>query len=340
MTKAADVVDALLEASVVGSFTRVGPAVRKRLDGWTEPKGEPLVGRVVVITGATSGLGLATARRVAALGATVEIVSRDPARGADTCARLRDEIGSDRVHFVLAEMGDLVAVRRAADVLLERHPAIHALVHNAGALDDVRSTSPQGIEQTVASQVVGPFLLTERLRPALTAGAPSRVIWVSSGGMYAEPLSVEDLEMSASSYDGVVAYARAKRAQVTLTTMLAEQLAQDGIVVHAMHPGWADTPGVARSLPRFRAILGPLLRTPDAGADTLVWLLADDGEPLRTSGRFWLDRRSRPIHKLARTRRSDTAAERDRLWQWTVARAGVGSEADAPRVESETPRPR
>ena len=116
------------------------------------------------------------------------------------------------------------------------------------------------------------------LVPALAAGAPSRVLWVSSGGMYSEPLSVDQLEMSASDYDGTTAYARAKRAQVTLAELWATRLAAKGISVHSMHPGWADTPGVARSLPRFRRVVGPLLRTPADGVDTLVWLAVEDGD--------------------------------------------------------------
>jgi NAD(P)-dependent dehydrogenase (short-subunit alcohol dehydrogenase family) len=280
-----------------------------------------LSGRVIVLTGATSGLGLATARRVARLGAVVVIVARDPARAERTCAELRATGG--RVDPVIAEMGDLEAVRRAGSEIATRYSSVHALVHNAGALDDVRGESPQGIEQTVASQVVGPFLLTVLLRSALRRGAPSRIVWVSSGGMYAEPLSVTALEMGPASYDGVKAYARAKRAQVTLSELMAERLRGDGVVVHAMHPGWANTPGVARSLPSFHKVMRPLLRTPDDGADTLVWLLADDGEPLRTTGLFWLDRRPRATHKAARTRVADTTDERTMLWDWVVARSGA-----------------
>ena len=126
-------------------------------------------------------------------------------------------------------------------------------------------------------------------------------------------------------YRGAEQYARAKRAQVTLNEMWADTVPASDVVFHAMHPGWADTPGVAESLPTFRRIVGPLLRTPDEGADTIVWLIADDGEPAATSGGFWLDRRRRSLHKVPTTRRTDTVARRDELWSWVVGAAGVAS---------------
>lgn len=323
MSSVADRVDAVLEWTVAGSFTRLGSTLRRRLEHWAPLEGVRLDGRVMVISGGTSGLGLEAARAFARMGATVEVIARNRAKAEATCAELRQATANLNIRFVVADTGDLTAVRRAAGELMQRHPAIHVLIHNAGALDDARQESPQGIELTVASQVVGPFLLTGLLLPALRAGAPSRVIWVSSGGMYSEPLSVERLEMPAADYDGTTAYARAKRAQVTLAELWAKRLSADGIVVQAMHPGWADTPGVARSLPTFRRVVGPLLRTPAEGADTLVWLAVAEGAPLAQSGRFWLDRRPRPLHRLASTLRSDTPAERERLWSWAVAKSGL-----------------
>jgi dehydrogenase/reductase SDR family protein 12 len=322
MSSLADGVDAALELSIFGSFTRVGSALRRKLEHWTPLEGRTMTDRVVVMSGGTSGLGLEAARSFASMGARVEIIARNEAKAEATCAELRRSSGNERVGFVVADTGDLAALRRAAADLLRRHPAIHVLIHNAGALDDARQTSPEGIELTVASQVVGPFLLTGLLLPALKAAAPSRVLWVSSGGMYSEPLSVDRLEMSADDYDGTTAYARAKRAQVTLVELWAKKLEADRIFVHAMHPGWADTPGVARSLPTFRRVVGPLLRTPRDGADTLVWLAVDDGAPLTESGLFWLDRRARPLHRLSSTRRSDTPEERERLWRWVVEKSG------------------
>ena len=327
MSLVARAVDALLEASVVGSFTRLGPALRRRLDHWAPLEGRDVSGRVFVVTGATSGLGLATARMLARMRGTVVLIGRDAAK----CARVRRSIAQDMqgadVHCVVADMGDLDAVRRAADAIRALTARVDVLIHNAGALDDVRSESPQGIETTVATHVVGPWLLTHLLRPELARAAPSRVLWVSSGGMYAEPLDAKDLEMPADRYDGVRQYAKAKRAQVTLVPLLAERLAADGVVVHAMHPGWADTPGVARSLPAFRRVVGPLLRTPTEGADTLVWLAVDDAA-LADSGLFWLDRLARPVHRFPSTRSADTPEARDALLAWVDAKVGFDGLAD------------
>ncbi|MDX9723288.1 MAG: SDR family NAD(P)-dependent oxidoreductase, partial [Myxococcota bacterium] len=318
-----EMLDAALELSVVGSFTRVGPALRRRFDAWHSLEGARLDGRVVVLSGATSGLGLEAARAFALMGASVEIIARNSEKAEACCAELRLQTVNEDINFVVADLGDLEAVRRAATELLERHATIDVLVHNAGALDHQHAYSPQGNEQTVASQVLGPFLLTSLLLPALRAATPSRILWVSSGGMYAEPLSVQQLEMGPEDYDGVTAYARAKRAQVTLAELMALRLTNEGVAVHAMHPGWADTPGVARSLPKFRRALEPLLRTPAEGVDTLLWLAVDPTTPLQQTGRFWLDRRERPVHRLAKTRRADTLAERQRLWEWALAKSGL-----------------
>jgi dehydrogenase/reductase SDR family protein 12 len=310
-TRFADLVDRCLEATIAGSFTRVGLVVRRRLEGWGGDA--PASGKVIAITGATSGLGLAAARRWVAAGATVEIV----ARNAEKAEAVAHELG---VGVTLADVGDLEEVGRAAAALRAKYAKIDVLVHNAGALDATWAATRQGLEQTFATHVAGPLKLTAELLPALSEG--SRVLWVSSGGMYAEPLDVARLESPPSNFDGVRAYARAKRAQVTLSEMLAERLAARGVVVHAMHPGWADTPGVARSLPQFRRIVGAALRTPDEGADTLVWLAIDPG-PATSSGLFWHDRRSRRTHLGARTRRSDTPEERARLWAFVAERAGI-----------------
>jgi NAD(P)-dependent dehydrogenase (short-subunit alcohol dehydrogenase family) len=129
--------------------------------------------------------------------------------------------------------------------------------------------------------------------------------------MYTQRVRPDDLQMEKTRYDGAVAYARTKRAQVILTELWAERLRDRGIVVHSMHPGWAATPGVSESLPRFYKVTRPLLRTAEEGADTIVWLCASE-EAGRTTGLFWHDRRPRPTHRLEATR--ETPKEREALW--------------------------
>lgn len=333
------VVDKALEGSIAGSFSAVGHHIRRTMaqdsDDWAPLPANCMEGKSVVLTGGTSGLGEVTTLALARLGAHVTMVARNAAKAERACERIdaaastpRDSRGtasrgsrSPSVDFVLADMGDLDDVRRAARDLREKHAAVHVLIHNAGALDADHHLTAQGLEQTVATHLVGPYLLTMELRPQLARAGGARVIWVSSGGMYAEPLSVAALEGSAASYDGVVTYARAKRAQVVLAEMLADELAADEIRVHSMHPGWADTPGVARSLPTFQKLLRPVLRTPEEGADTIVWLAASPGRPAMETSKFWHDRAIRPTHKLSRTRAADTPSERARLRAWVTTQA-------------------
>jgi len=321
----ARVVDAMLEGPIAPSFTRIGFEARHRLFHWRDVGSYDLEGRVIVVTGATSGLGRAAAEQFARNGATVVAVGRDRDRTAHAVGEMRELAGNPDVSAVIADMGDYDSVRRAADELLAQHDRLDVLIHNAGALTHQRIDAPDGTEATVASQVVGPFLLTSLLLGALEASAPARVITVSSGGMYTAELTVDGLEMDATSYNGTKQYALAKRAQVTLNEMWSDRVDRRAVVFHAMHPGWADTPGVQQALPMFRKVVGPLLRDAEAGADTMVWLGADDGEPLATTGGFWLDRRIRPIHRLPNTRRSDTPERRQELWDWVTERAGLSS---------------
>jgi len=154
----------------------------------------------------------------------------------------------------------------------------------------------------------GPHVLTHELQPLLEA-VHGRVVWVASGGMYTQRLHVDDLQYREGPYKGAAAYARAKRAQVDLAAAWAEQV--PAISSWSMHPGWADTPGVEASLPGFRKVMGPLLRSPDQGADTIVWLLASR-EPLIHRGALWFDRRARGVARAPRT--ATSPSDRERLW--------------------------
>jgi len=303
---------------VAPGFTSIGASARRRALGWSDPISGDLSGRTYVVTGTTSGIGAETARRLAAAGARVLAIGRDPKRTAASAI----EIGAEAV---IADMSEPSAVRSASESILASAERIDGVVHNAGALSSARTENAAGIESTIAAQVIGPFLMTSLLLERLSSDRPAdpgRVITVSSGGMYAAGLSVGSLQMSADDYRGSEQYARAKRAQVTLNEMWADRVDPTRVVFHAMHPGWADTPGVRTSLPRFHRALSPVLRSPADAADTVLWLLASE-EGAASSGGFWHDRRRRPIHRLPTTRRTDTADRRRQLWEWVTEIAGV-----------------
>lgn len=288
-------IDTTLDVTVAPGFSRIGYAIRSR--SWADiPR---LDGRTVAVTGATAGLGRATAAGFARLGADVILLVRDRARGA----HVAEEIGGARV--VECDLADLRSVRAAARQI----DTLHVLVNNAGVLPAERTLSRDGFELTFATNVLGMFALTERLLGVLRADAPARIVNVSSGGMYSRRLDLEDLQATRGGFDGVRAYALTKRAEVVLTKEWARRLAGTGVTVHAMHPGWADTPGVQSSLPRFRRVTAPILRTAEQGADTILWLAAAD-EPAASSGGFWHDRRLRPEHRLPTTRERPGDAER------------------------------
>ena len=312
-----DAVDLLLEATVAGSFSRLGYEVRRRLEDWEDPPAGALAGRRILLTGATSGIGRAATGQLLDLGAEVLVVGRDEQRTIKAVAELGVAHPNGTVSAHIADLADLGAVRKMADELVAFGAPFDAIVHNAGALLADKTMTVDGIETTLAVHLISPHLLTERLMPLLRPLA--RVVWVTSGGMYGQGLDVEHLEMDEAGYKGATQYARAKRAQVELLGLWAERLAPTA-VVHAMHPGWADTPGVEKGLPTFRKLTGPALRTPDQGADTLVWLLWAD-EPATTTGRLWLDRRQRSTNRLPGTGTTDE--ERARLWEWVAGASRV-----------------
>lgn len=316
------IADALIEAPIITSFTKIGYEARKRLADWSSLDDYALTDRIIVLTGATSGIGHAAAEQLARCGATLVLVGRNTDRNERVVAELIEATANTSITQVPCDLGDVDQVRDLAARVLADHSRLDVLIHNAGALTPERGVACDGTEATVASQVVGPFLLTTLLLDRLAASAPSRVITMSSGGMYAARLTVSQLQMTPENYNGTEQYARAKRAQVTLNEMWADRFPNSGIRFHSLHPGWAATPGVDASLPTFSKVMGPLLRTPEQGADTLVWLAADDA-PLDSNGLFWLDRRPRSIHKLPTTTRTDTADRRQRLWKWVEATAGV-----------------
>ncbi len=312
-------IDAALEVTVVGSFTRIGYEVRSRIHAWKQPDPKVLRGKTALVTGPTSGLGRAVADELAGLGARVVLVGRTESRLRQVSAELIARHGEDRFPVVVADLGVLDSVRSAVDKILRSESRLDVVVDNAGAIFPERSVGPDGIESSLAVLVVGPFVLIGGLLPLLRETPGSRIIAVTSGGMYAQALDLDDLQFEAGGYSGTKAYARSKRAQVALVREWARRLPEGSIRVNAMHPGWADTPGLSEMLPAFHSFMGPILRTPEEGIDTLIWLAAD-ADAGAEGGELFLDRRPRPFDRIPSTRLS--RSERRRLWDEIVRLSG------------------
>jgi len=306
------VLDWVLDRSVVLGYSRIGHAVRRRWWDDDVPAGM-LKGRHVLITGATSGIGLAAAAALGRLGAVVHVLGHDRDHLERSLERLRVEVPDGDYVSEVCDISDLEDVRRFGHDLAQRVTDLHALLHNAGTMARERTETAEGHEVTVATHVLGPFLLTHLLHEPLAHGDGGRVVFTSSGGMYAAALRDDDPDYGEDGYSGPKAYARTKRMQVVLAETLAERLAGDRIVVHSMHPGWVDTRGVSRYLTVFRAATLPFMRSPDQGADTLVWLVASP-RGAQQSGSFWHDRRPRPT-SYGRARQQ-TSTQVARLWEY------------------------
>jgi dehydrogenase/reductase SDR family member 12 len=308
--------DKALDWSVFPGYTSLGYQLRSR--AWNgDLDHDALAGQTVLVTGAGSGIGEAASERLVRLGARVQMLAHDAERGAAARDRVAERVaasganGGGRLELEVCDLSDLEAVRDFAADFTARTPRLGGLLHNAGVLPPRRERSAQGHELAFATNVLGPFLLTNLLLDSLRRGAPSRVVLMSSGGMYTSRLDLGDLELENRDFDGPRFYAHTKRIQVILAELWAERERGRGVAFSSVHPGWVDTPGVRASLPRFYRVLRPLLRDPGQGADTAVWLLATSaGE--RRPGAFWHDRRPRPEHRVPWTRESST--ERRELW--------------------------
>ncbi len=276
--------DAALDATVLFSFDRNGFRRHARAFDAADLRVD-LGGRTMLVTGANAGLGLATVKALAKLGATGVMACRDLKRGE--AARAGVEGKTELLQLDVSSRAD---VERFVKAWGPR--PLDVLINNAGVLPTQRQETSEGFELAHATHIVGPVALTEGLLPVLRSSR-GRVVTVSSGGMYPVKLDVRALRGEVKKYDGVAAYAQCKRAQVILNELWAAR--EPLVTFAAMHPGWADTAGVKGSIPTFHRVTQSILRSAFEGADTIVWLAACarvDGR----SGGFWFDRAPARTH--------------------------------------------
>jgi NAD(P)-dependent dehydrogenase (short-subunit alcohol dehydrogenase family) len=290
---------------------------------WSSIPDERLAGRAVLVTGASSGIGEALVGRLHRAGATVHMLVRDEGRGEKARDRVLAGGGDGDIQMWTCDVSDTDDVRRFATDFSKRVETLDSLVHNAGVLTEAREQSAQWRELTFATHVLGPFVLSRLLRPVLRRGWEPSVIFVSSGGMYTAAPDLDDLELSRQPFDGSRAYAHAKRLQVMLASELARRERGSGVLYCSTHPGWVDTPGLERSLPRFRRVFKPVLRDADEGADTIAWLVASE-RARAYPGAFWHDRRPRPVSRLPWTRTSEQDGRR--LYAELTEISGLGAD--------------
>lgn len=301
----AGALDRFLDLAVLPGFSSIGYEVRRRTLGWDPPT---VRGRTVMVTGANAGLGRATSETLAEGGARVVMVCRDREKGEEARQAVAS-VASLEPELLVADLSSLASVREAAATWLGWDEPLDVLVNNAGVMPPERVLTGEGFELTFATNVLGPFLLSRLLMPSLEEGSDPRIVMVSSGGMYASRFSLADPELDRREYDPTEVYAHTKRAEVMLADEFDLRFEPTSC---SMHPGWAATPGVASSLPRFNRVMGPVLRSPEAGADTIVWLAGASAEEA-PGGLFYEDRRPRPKYRLPGTR--ETASDRRELFE-------------------------
>jgi NAD(P)-dependent dehydrogenase (short-subunit alcohol dehydrogenase family) len=271
-------------------------------------------GKVVLITGGTSGIGKAAATALAAMGAGVVVTGRNRERGEAALGEIRRASGSEKVSLMLADLAVQAEVRALADSFRERHDRLDVLVNNAGLIQSRRTETPDGIELTLAVNHLAPFLLTNLLLDLLKESAPSRIITVSSEARRQAEIDFDDLQ-SERRYRAFPVYGMTKKANILFTYELARRLEGSGVVANCVHPGGVNTnfgennrsPGILL----FRAFK-PFMRTPEQGADTVIYL-ASSPEAAALNGKYLTDR-----EEVSPAEPRDAVAQK-RLWEVSEA---------------------
>ena len=282
-------------------------------------------GKVVVITGATSGIGLVTAEKLAALGARIVMVARDRARAEAAVASLKalNQYSPGTAHSVYyADLSILKEMKRVAAEIAAAEPRIDVLINNAGAIFGSRTVAEDGLELTFALNHVAYFAITHGLRERLIASAPARVVNTASDAHRGARLNFDDLQ-SARDYSAFKVYGRTKLCNILFTRELARRLQETGVTANSLHPGFVNTrfgDGSGGSYAYGIRLAKAFALSPEKGAETLVYL-ASSPDVENTTGQYFYKCRPTPPSREAQ---DDLVARR--LWEKTAQLAGIGAD--------------
>jgi len=279
----------------------------------------PMAGKTVLVTGASGGIGRATALGLGMLGAHLAITGRDRERTEHAAREIRT-VGGGKVEVFVADLSSQSEVRRLADEVLQSLPRLDVLVNNVGGYWDTRHVTADGLEHTFALNHLAPFLLTNLLLDRLQKSAPARVVTVSSNAQAMGQIDFDDLQ-GERSYSGARAYNQSKLANVLFTYELARRLQGTSVTANALHPGVVSTSFGAEDPRRIQQLLIPFLRpfmkSPAKGAATSIHV-ASAPELEQVTGRFFAN--SKPKRSSKRSYDDATAAQ---LWQVSADLVGL-----------------
>ena len=268
-------------------------------------------GKTVLVTGATSGIGLEASVQLAALGAHVAIVARNSEKGERAVADIEARSGSTRVSLFSCDMSSLAAVRELARSVQTAHSRLDVLVNNAGSVSPTRQTTVDGFEQTFAVNHLAPFLLTNLLLDLVKRTTRARIVNVASEAHRSGTIDFDDLQFERGGYTGVRAYNRSKLANILFTNELARRLAGTSVTANSLHPGVVATNIWSRAPWYLQPIIFPLrlfMISPQRGGETIVYL-ASSADVEGKSGGYYVKNRLVPTTPAA----ADAAAA-TKLW--------------------------